>query len=86
MPMRIETRNSVFELSDPGTGMIELKKIEDKTPGKRAKFQEGAVIKAKTYILPQFGLPVVLKDGSNGKIIYDSKEPVIKPPVGKISG
>ena len=84
MPMRIETRNSVFELSDPGTGTFELKKIEDKTPGKRAKFQEGAVIKAKTYIAPRLGSPIVLKDGPAGAIVYDSKEPVIKTPTGNI--
>lgn len=83
MAMRLETRNSVFELSDPGTGTYELKKIEDKTPGKRANFQEGAVIKAKSCIAPKFGLPIILKDDT-GKVIYDSKDPVMKIPTGNI--
>ena len=78
MAMRIETRDSVFEVSSPGTGLFELKKLEDLTPGKTSKNKEGSVMSAKIMITPKMGLPLTLKNGDT--VVFKSG------PVLKISG
>ena len=76
MPMRIETRNSVFELRDTRTGTYELKKTEDLTPGKTGKTKVGTTWNAKTIIPPRMGLSFVMKNEKGEEIA--KTEPVLK--------
>lgn len=63
MPMRLETRDAVFELRDTRQGAYELKMVEDLTPAKKFPAPVGKTWSAKNMFAPKMGQPFILKDG-----------------------
>lgn len=62
MSIVFRTRDSVFELTEPGDGTLRVEVIEDLVPGKKGQRQEGTVYSgAWANSAPRMGLVFMLK-------------------------